>query len=94
MEKLECSVKSAINWFEYNGMKLNSKKCHLLVCGHKFESMICNIGNAQVIETGQVRLLGISIDSELSFENHMNSILQDLKQLFEDDTLLILFCMI
>ena len=44
MAKLECAVNSAIEWFHYNGMKLNSGKCHVLVCGHKFESMICRIG--------------------------------------------------
>ena len=82
MEKLECSVKSAINWFECNGIILNSSKCHLLVCGHKFESMICKIGNAQVIETHKVKLLGISIDSKLTFENHMNSICKKASQKF------------
>ena len=43
MTKLECDTKSAIEWFHYNGMQLNSSKCHLLVCGHKFESMIFKI---------------------------------------------------
>ena len=33
MEKLECAVKIAMELFYYNGMKLNSGKCHLLVCG-------------------------------------------------------------
>ena len=57
MEILECAVKSAMEWFYYNGMKLNSRKCHRLVCGHKFECMICNIENPQVIETHVVKLL-------------------------------------
>ena len=74
MKKLECAVKESIDWFENNGMKLNSSKCHLLVCGHKFESMMCNVGNSQVIETNKVKLLGISIDSDLSFNDHMTTI--------------------
>ena len=36
MAKLECAAKSALEWFHFNGMKLNSNKCHLLVCGHKY----------------------------------------------------------
>ena len=40
MVKLECAAKSALDWFHFNGMKLNSKKCNLLVCGHKFECML------------------------------------------------------
>ena len=45
MKKLEYAAEKAIDWFEYNRMKLNSSKCHLLVCGHKYESMIAKIGN-------------------------------------------------
>ena len=39
MSKLECATKCAIDWFRYNGMKLNSSKCKLIVCGYKFECM-------------------------------------------------------
>ena len=74
MEKLECDVENAIEWFESNGMMLNSGKCHLLVCGNKFESMIGKIGNSKLIEEKSVKLLGINIDSDLKFENHMKSI--------------------
>ena len=68
-----------MEWFYYNGMKLNSDKCHLLVCGHKNECMICNIvnsdkekiGNTQVVETHLVKLLGVTIESELTFDNYL-----------------------
>ena len=71
MAKLESAVDSAMKWFSYNGMKLNSKKCHLLVCGHKFENMICKVERTMVIETHLVKLLGITIESELTFNRHM-----------------------
>ena len=29
----------AIEWFERNYMKLNQDKCHLLISGHKYESV-------------------------------------------------------
>ena len=58
----------------YNNMKLNPDKCHILICGHKHEIMIGNIGNATVIESHKVKLLGIDIDSDLKFEDHINSI--------------------
>ena len=70
MEKLECAAKSAMEWFYYNGMKLNSRKCHRLVCGHKFECVICNIENSQVIETHVAKLLVVKIESELTFNTH------------------------
>jgi len=74
MKKLECAVEMALEWFKNNGMKLNNEKCHILVCGHKHEAMICNVGNKQIIEKHRVKLLGISIDSDLNFEHHMKNI--------------------
>ena len=74
MKKLEYTAEKAIDLFEYNGMKLNSSKCHLLVCGHKYESMIAKIGNEQIIVTNRVKPLGILIESELKFESYLKLI--------------------
>ena len=54
-------------------MKLNESKCHLLVCGNKEEIMIAKIGNATVIESHEVKLLGFNIDRDLKFKNHMET---------------------
>ena len=59
MNKLECSTKVSLEWFENNGMKLNSSKCHLLVCGHKNECMITNVTGSMWIEEHDVKLLGV-----------------------------------
>ena len=56
MNKLESATNNALDWFRGNGMKLKSNTCKVLVCGHKFESMICKILNDQVIETHIVKL--------------------------------------
>ena len=72
--RLECAAKSALDWFHFNGMKLNSKKCHLVVCGHKFECMLCEIHNTQIIETHLVKLLGVTIESELTFKNYTETV--------------------
>ena len=80
MGKLVCAANSAMEWFHYNGMKLNSSKCHLLVCGHKFECMICNIENIQVIETHLVKLLGVKIESELTFNNYLKVVCRKASQ--------------
>ena len=80
MNKLESATKNALDWFRSNGMKLNSSKCKVLVCGHKFETMICKIENAQVIETHMVKLLGIQIDSELTFNSHIKTLCKKASQ--------------
>ena len=72
--KLECAINSALERFRYNGMELTGSKCHLLICGHKFERMICKIEDALVIETHLVKLLGIKIESQLTFNNHLEII--------------------
>ena len=80
MNKLKSAANNALDWFRSNGMKLNSSKCKLLVCGHKFESMICKIENAQVIETHIVKLLGIQIDTELTFNSQIKTLCKKASQ--------------
>ena len=55
-------------------MKMNSDKCHLLVSGHKYELVIANICDEQIIESNIVKPSGINIDSKLSFNDHLNTI--------------------
>ena len=74
MAKLELAAEKALNWFYYNGMKLNSSKCHLLISGNKYECMICKIGTSQVIETHLVKLLGVKIESDLSFNTYLTTV--------------------
>ena len=80
MSKLECVTKYATDWFRYNGMQLNSSKCKLLVCGYKFECMLCNVENSNIIESSEVKLLGIKIDSKLTFDSHMDMICKKASQ--------------
>ena len=80
MNKLECAIENALDWFRSNGMKLNSSKCKLLVSGHKFENMICKVEKSQIIESHMVKLLGIQIDSELTFSAHMKNICKKASQ--------------
>ena len=80
MVKLESAANKALKWFHSNAMKLNSSKCKLLVCGHKFECMICNVGNSDVIEAHEVKLLGVKIESDLIFKSHLGKICKTASQ--------------
>ena len=80
MAKLESAAQSALDWFHSNGMKLNSSKCHLLVCGNKFECMLCEIRGSQIIETHLVQPLGVNIESELTFKNHVGIVCRKASQ--------------
>ena len=70
--KLETSSEAVIKWFEDNCMKLNESKCKLLISGNKEEGIIASVGQSQIIESYKVPLLGIHIDRELKFDDHMN----------------------
>ena len=53
---------------------MNSDKCQLFVSGHKYEHLWAKIGNDKIWETRTVKLLGITIDNELKFDEHLNNV--------------------
>ena len=72
--KLEHDSALTIEWFQYNYMKLNAEKCHLLVPGYKHEHTWVKLENKMIWEDYSVKLLGVHIDSKLNFENHIQVI--------------------
>ena len=71
MERLKHDTKLAIERFENNYMKLNEDKCHLLVAGHRYETLWANIGETRIWESKNEKLLGLTIDRNLNFEDHV-----------------------
>ena len=52
-------------------MKLNQDKCHLLVSGHKHETVWVNIGETKIWESNKQKLLGVVIDRNLNFNEYV-----------------------
>ena len=50
MKRLQHDTKLAAEWFENNYMKLNKEKCHLLLAGHRYETLWTNIGETRMWE--------------------------------------------
>ena len=73
-QNLEHDSALAIEWFNNNYMKLNEDKCHFFVSGHKSEYIWAKIGHTQLWEQNNVKLLGVNIDSKLSFNTHVSSL--------------------
>ena len=71
MQRLEHDTKLAIEWFESNYMKLNEDKCHLLVAGHRYETLWADIGNTRIWESKSEKLLGVVIDRNLNFDDYV-----------------------
>ena len=52
-------------------MKLNEEKCYFIFVGHKFEHIWANVCQTMIWEQNKVKLLGVNIDSKLSFNDHV-----------------------
>ena len=76
MQNLEGDVKSVINWFQDNFMILNADKCHLLASVPKnaVEQLYVAVGEQVIWESPQEKLLGLDIDKNMNFHNHVMGI--------------------
>ena len=59
-------------WFRINEMKSNDDKCHLIVCNH--DNVSVTLGNETIEESNSVELLGIKIDTNLNFNQHVTDL--------------------
>ena len=80
INKLEESTNNLFQWFRNNHMKANADKCHLLVTGNYEVS--ANINEFEIESSKKEKLLGISIDTRLSFEHHITSLCKKSSQQF------------
>ena len=69
---LEEPSKSLFNWFDNNLVKSNADKCHLLVSSK--EKVTIKIGSHKIANTKHEKLLGVHLDSGLSFDSHISEI--------------------
>ena len=67
IQKLESTTNNLFEWFNNNHMKDNADKCHLLVT--KDTDVTAKIGEFDVKNSREEKLLGVKIDSKTSFEN-------------------------
>ena len=74
LAKLEKNSINAIKLFHNNYMKMNSDKCHLFISGNRFEHLWAKIGNHRIWGNRTVKLLGIILDNELKFDEHLNNV--------------------
>ena len=74
LEKSLENSELAITWFGKNYAKLNTAKYRLQVCGTKCEHLWVKLGNEKNWESNNVKLLGVKIDNELNFDEHISNI--------------------
>ena len=79
--KTDSETSTVLNWFRMNEMKPNQGKCHLLVADRNHELFSSNsyiyLENAFLENEESVKLLGVKIDQNLNFEEHINCLLKE-----------------
>ena len=69
---LEKTASDLFEWFSNNEMKAIADKCHLLFSTKG--KLTANISNFKVTNSIKEKLLGVTIDNDLKFESHIESL--------------------
>ena len=72
IKTLENETCILLNWFNINEMKPNNDKCHLIILNN--EDNIIKIGDEEISVSKSVKLLGITIDNKLNFNEHIRKL--------------------
>ena len=72
IEFLELTINNIFAWFKKNGLVANSGKSHFLVS--PYEKISLKILGSTIESSPSEELLGITIDSELTFHKHITSL--------------------
>ena len=67
--ELEASATKVSSWFKNNRLKVNPEKSHILLSMKKHE--IVSTYGIPLAASSNEKLLGVTIDSELKFDNHI-----------------------
>ena len=80
INKLESETLILSEWFQNNYMKLKGDKCHLMIFGEKTNDLSIKSGDTTIIESTEEKLLGVTLDKQLSFKTHVQSLCKKASQ--------------
>ena len=80
INKLETETLLISEWCRNNYMKLNDDKCHLMIFGEKSNDLSIKIGSTTITESREEKLLGVTLDKQLSFKTHVQSLCKKASQ--------------
>ena len=70
--KLQNETNVALNWFYLNEMKPNAEKCHVIICNQPTLSV--KLEDTVLQTEKSVELLGVTIDKNLNFSDHISNL--------------------
>ena len=77
INKLETASDAAVKWFDCNRMRVNPEKFQFMVISRQpQENIVLNVNGVVIRSADNMKILGITIDSTLSFNNHISNIVK------------------
>ena len=73
ISELEQESVRLLSWLRNNGQKANPDKFHLLLSSPE-ENYSANIGNFSITNTKHKKLLGLTVDNKITFNNHVTNL--------------------
>ena len=69
ISKVEDTIEKLFNWFQCNNFKTNASKCHFSLS--PYQPVTIKIKESAIESSNSEKLLGVTIDSKLSFDDHI-----------------------
>ena len=79
IENLEADAKNLLSWIQYNGLKANPDKFHMLLSDTDV-NLLMKVNGFDILNTISQKLLGVKIDNKLSFKIHVESLCTNASQ--------------
>ena len=80
ISKLEHDSRIFMQWFKNNGLILNEDKCKLLILSKQEVHTEIRLGSETITNSKSEKLLGITIDHKLKFNEHVNNLCKKANQ--------------
>ena len=80
ISKLEHDSRIFMQWFKNNGLILNEDKCKLLILSKQEVHTEIHLGSETITNSKSEKLLGITIDHKLKFNEHVNNLCKKANQ--------------
>ena len=74
IKTLQEETSIVLKWFNINEMKSNDDKCHLIIANQ--DNISITLGNECIEAEDSVELLGIKIDKNLNFNDHVSDLIR------------------
>ena len=78
INNIELTVENFLNWFGFINLKANASKCNFFLS--PYQDSLIKINGSVIKSSNSEKLLGITIDSDFTFEEHINTLCRKASQ--------------